>query len=138
MATQYADRAFLSINGAKLIDLQSASLKQNLNAKPVPNMTQDQFNTGFVQGNTNIDITLQIAVENTLARPKLESLPFGTSDIALTFAVGADLYTASGLFMKDTDDNAAGIGEEVKTTFNFGALKLVDVVGNSSLFNLSF
>ena len=33
-------------------------------------------------------------------------------------------------------DNAGGIGDEVKTTFNFGALRLQDAVGNSSLFNL--
>lgn len=137
MAQLYADRAFITVNGAKIADLQSASLKQNLNARAVPSMTEDRFNKGFVQGNTDIDITLQLAVQNTLARPKLESLPYKTADIQLTFVVGADQYVATGLFMKDAEDNAGGIGDEVKATFNMGALKVTDAVGNSVLFNLS-
>lgn len=138
MATKYADRAFISVNGAPIIDVQSASLKQNKNAKPVPSMTPDGWNRGFVQGNTDVDITLQIAVENSLARPKLEQINFGNNDVQLTFIVGQDQFIATGLFMKDTDDNASGVGEEVKTTFNLGALRVQDAVGNSSLFNLEF
>lgn len=137
MSTVYADRAFISVNGAPMIDVQSASLKRNFNAKPVPSMTADKFNTGFVQGNTEIDIDVEVAVQNALASPKLESLPFATADIALTFVSGADQYVASGLFMKNTDQNASGIGSETKKTFALGALKLVDSVGNvASVFNI--
>lgn len=137
MATVYADRAFISVNGAPVIDVQSASLKRNFNAKPVPSMTPDKFNRGFVQGNTDIDIDLEVAVQNTLASPKIESLPFATADVALTFVCGADQYVASGLFMKNTDQNASGIGSEVKKTFAMGAIKLVDSVGNvASVFNI--
>lgn len=136
MATKYADRAFISINGARLADIQSASLKQNRNARVVPSMTPDGFNRGFVQGNTDIDITLTIAVQNQLARPKLEGINYETNDVQLTFIAGAEQFVATGLFLKDLDDNAGGIGDEVKTTFNFGALKLTDGVGNSTLFNL--
>ena len=133
----YADRAFISINGARIADVQSATLRQNFNAKPVPTMTPDQFNTGFVKGNVDIDITMQIAVEQSLARPKIEALDFANNDVQLTFYVGSDQYVATKLFPKDTEDAASGIGEEVKTTFNFGALKLTDAIGNSVLFNLS-
>lgn len=136
MATKYADRAFISINGARLADIQSASLKQNRNARVVPSMTPDGFNRGFVQGNTDIDITLTVAVQNALARPKLEAINYETNDVQLTFIAGAEQFVATGLFLKDLDDNAGGIGDEVKTTFNFGALKLTDGVGNSTLFNL--
>lgn len=138
MATVYADRAFISVNGAPMIDVQSASLKRNFNAKPVPNMTTDHFNTGFVQGNTDIDIDVEVAVQNALPSPKLETLPFTTADVALTFVVGADQYVATGLFMKNTDENASGIGSEVKKSFSMGAIKLVDSVGNvASIFNIS-
>lgn len=137
MATVYADRAYITVNGAKVFDLQSASLKQNMNAKPVPNMTEDEFNTGFVAGNRTIDIMLQIAVQNTLSRPKLENLPYKTASVQLTYVVGAEQFVCTGLFMKDTDDNSSGIGDESKTTFNLGALKVTDAVGNSVLFNLS-
>lgn len=137
MATVYADRAFISVNGSKIADVQSCSLKQNFNAKPVNTMTVDRFNTGFVQGNTDIDIDLSIAVQNTLARPKLETIPFKTSNVQLTFVRGADQFVATGLFMKDTTDDAAGIGEEGKARFTMGALKVVDAVGNSVLFNFN-
>lgn len=133
----YADRAFISVNGAPLVDLQSASLKQNKNAKAVPTMTNDTFNRGAVRGNTDIDITCEVAVQNVLASPKLESLPFDGTDLQLTFVSGADQYVATGLFIKDVDQNASGIGSEVKKTFNMGAIKLVDAVGNSVLFDIS-
>lgn len=136
MSTRYADRAFISVNGARLADLQSASLKQTKNAKAVPSMTNDGFNRGFVQGNVDIDITVQIAVLNTLARPKLEAIDYETNDVQITWVCGAEQFVCTGVFNKDTDDNAGGVGDEVKTTFNFGALRIVDSVGNSSLFNL--
>lgn len=136
MATKYADRAFISVNGARIADVQSASLKQNLSAKEVSSMTPDGFNRGFVQGNRVIDVALQIAVENQLARPKLEAIDYENNDVQLTFVVGADQYVATGLFLKDVEDNAGGVGDEVKTSFNFGALRVQDAVGNSSLFNL--
>ena len=133
---KYADRAFLSINGTRLLDIQSASLKRNYNAKPVPSMTPDFFNRGVVQGNTDIDITFTLAVENALARPKLEAIDYLNNSISLTFVCGADQYVANDLFKKDAEDNAGGIGDEVKATFNFGALSLVDSKGNSALFNV--
>lgn len=140
MATLYADRAFISVNGAAIVDVQSASLKQNFNAKPVPSMTPDRNNRGFTRGNVDIDITLQIANQNNLARPKLDSILYEDADVQITFIVGsgdaASQYVATGVFIKDAEDNAGGIGDEVKTTFNFGALKLLDAVGNSALFSI--
>lgn len=136
MAQRYADRAFLSINGARIADIESASLKQNLNAKVVPTMTPDVFNRGFVQGNRDIDITCTIAVQNQLSRPKFESIDYESADVALTFIVGSEQFVASGLWLKDVSDDASGVGTEVKTTFNFSALKLLDAVGNSLLFNI--
>ena len=137
MATKYADRVFMSINGARLVDLQSASLKQNKNAKEVPSMTNDGFNRGYVQGNTTIDITAAIAVENKLSRPKLEAIDYENNDVQMTWICGAELFVCTGLFNKDVEDNSGGVGEEVKTTFNFGALRITDQVGNSVLFNLA-
>lgn len=125
------------MNGIRVADVQSCSLKQTRNAKAVPSMTQNGRNRGFVEGNLDIDIALQIAVDNSLARPKLDQIDYANSDIQITFIIGADQFVATGVFNKDTDDNAGGIGEEVKTSFNFGALDLVDSVGNSALFNIS-
>lgn len=137
MSTKYADRAFISVNGARLADVQNASLKQTKNARVVPTMTPDGWNRGYVQGNTDIDIALTIAVQNQLSRPKLEAIDFENNDVSLTFIVGADQYVVTGLFNKDTNDSAGGIGDEVKTSFNFGGLKVTDAVGNSTLFDLA-
>lgn len=136
MAVKYCDRAFINVNGARIADVQSASHKQNKNARVVPSMTDDGYNRGFVQGNTDIDITLQIAVRNALARPKLESIDYEANDVQITWLAGADQFVSTGVFLKDAEDNAGGIGDEVKTTFNFGALKTTDAVGNSVLFDL--
>ena len=136
MATKYADRAFITVNGARIQDLQSATLRQTLNARAVPNMTRDRFNTGFVQGNTDIDVTCQIAVQNTLASPKLEFTDFEASDVAIAFECGSDVYQATGVYLKDTEQTASGIGDEARKTWNFGALRVVDSVGNSALFDI--
>lgn len=137
MATVYADRAFISVNGSRLVDVQSASLKQNHNRKAVKSMTPNRRDRGFVRGNLEIDITLALAVQNDLARPKLEGIDYEGSDVQLTFIAGAEVYVATGVFLKDNDDNAGGVGDEVKASFNFSALDLKDTVGNSSLFNIS-
>lgn len=136
MATRYADRAFISLNGARIIDIQSSQLKQNHNRKVVPTMTTDGFNRGFVQGNRDIDITMTIAVQNQLSRPKFESIDYENNDVQITYIVGAEQFIATGVFLKDNDDNSAGVGDEVKTTFNFSALRLQDAVGNSVLFDI--
>ena len=78
-----------------------------------------------------------MAVQNQLARPKLEAIDYENNDVQITFLVGADQYVATGLFLKDVEDAAGGVGDEVKTTFNFSALKVQDAVGNSVLFNLA-
>lgn len=137
MTTKYADRAFISINGARIADVQSAQLRVNQNRRPVPSMTSDRFNRGFVEGNKDIDITLTLAVQNGLSRPKLEAIDYNTNDVQLTFMVGSEQFIATGLFLKDSDDNAGGVGDEVKSTFNFGALRLTDAIGNSTLFAIS-
>ena len=136
MATKFADRAFISVNSTNLIDLESGSLKQIKNAKAVPTMTDDGYNRGFVQGNLDIDINVVIAVENKLARAKLEAIDYENNDVSIVWNCGVDQFVATKVFNKDAEDNAGGVGTEVKATFNFGALKLTDSVGNSSLFNI--
>lgn len=133
MGMLYADRMFLNMNGTRLVDLQSASIRRNMNARAVPSMTPDGFNRGFVQGNQDIDVNAVIAVENDLARPKLELIDYKNNDVSITAVVGADQYVIGPLFVKDAEDSAPGVGEEVKTTFNWGALRITDAVGNSVL-----
>lgn len=136
MAIKYADRAFVSVNGTPITDLQSASLKRNLNARPVPTMSRNGRNQGFVQGNLDIDISLSIAIRNATPRPKLESIDYEANDVQITFECGSEIFIATGIFLKDNEDNAGGIGDEVKGTFNFGALDVTDAAGNPASFNI--
>lgn len=136
MAQLYADRGFLSVNGAFLEDVKTAVVRRNPNAKVVSTMTRNGRNKGYVQGNLDITVDFTIAVENQLARPKLESINYEANNVALTFEVGADLFTVTGLFPGPYDDNAPGTGQDVTTSFSFGALDVVDAIGNSSLFDL--
>jgi hypothetical protein len=135
MATRFADRLFLTVNGQRVIDLQSCQIKQNHNRKVVQSMTPDGYNRGFTQGNLDVDITATIAVENQLARPKFELIDYENSDVQITAVFGADQLIATGVWLSDNDDNSSNVGEEVKSTFNFKALKITDPIGNSSLFN---
>jgi hypothetical protein len=137
MATQYADRSFLSINGAKIADLQTMNLNNNYNAKAVPNMTADGYNTGFVQGNHDIDVDFEIAIQNALSSPKIEEIDFTANSVQLNVIVGADQYIVQGLFRKTSKTSTPGIGQEAKKSWTFGGLRLTDAVGNSILFPLS-
>jgi hypothetical protein len=136
MATKFADRAFISVNGSPIADLQSASLKRTQNARAVPSMTRNGRNPGFVQGNLDIDVSAVLALRNNSPRPKLEAIDYEANDIQITFVCGAELFIVTGVFLKDYDDNAGGIGDEVKATFNFGALDVTDATGNGALFDL--
>jgi hypothetical protein len=138
MSVLYADRVFLSVNGVELLDLESCSLKQNDGTKTVPTMTRNRRNKGFVKGNREIDIAAVVAVQNKLGSPKLEGIDYEANDVALTFECGGDRYTAVGVNLVDTSQDSSGVGSEVKKSFNLKALDLVDQVGNSSLFDISF
>lgn len=122
MTTKYADRAFISVNGSPLIDVQSATLKQTRNAKPVPSMTKTPFNTGYTEGNRDIDITCVIAVRNATPSLFLETVNYESNDVQITFKAGQDTFVATGVFLKDSEEAAGGVGDEVKRTLNFGAL----------------
>lgn len=99
-------------------------------------MTRNGRNKGFVQGNLDIDISLTLAVRNSLPRPKLDAIDYEANDVQLTFECGSELFIATGLFLKDNDDNAGGVGDEVKSSFNLGALDITDATGNPVSFDI--
>lgn len=140
MAMLYANRGFLSVNNQKLLDVVSIELKLNRNAKAVPTMTTDGFNIGIVQGQWEIDMNFEVAVEDQLSSPQLELIDWSTVSGQVTTAFGnnSDLWTLANIFMKDMTERAPGPGEEVRKVWNFGALKMLPGVGNSSLFGKLF
>lgn len=136
MATKFADRGFISINGAPIADVKNIEVRRNPTARAVPTMTRNGRNKGYVQGNLEIQVNFAIAIENLLARPKIEAIDYENNDVALTFEVGADQFVCVGLFPGDYADRTPGVGQEAETTFTLGALDVVDSFGNSALFQL--
>lgn len=137
MAVTYADRAFLAVNGVNVADIQSSSVRQNFNSRPVDTMTPDKFNRGFVQGNTHIDVGFSLAVQKGLARPKIDQIDFEANDISIHYFVGADEFVVGGCFKKDASDASSGVGTESKFDINIGGTTFTDAVGNAAeLFDL--
>lgn len=131
MTMRYADRAFLSLGSTPILDLQTMSLKINKNSKAVDSMTRDGRNRGHVRGNLSVDIAATVAIEQQLARPKIDFIDYEANDLQLTIEIGADVFVVTGLFDKDSSTDAAGVGTEAKTSFNWGALNVTDAIGNA-------
>lgn len=137
MATLYADRGFISINGVEVLDVENISLKSSDGTKAVPTMSRNRRNVGNVKGNRDITLSFAVAVQNTLGSPKLEAIDYNTNDVALTIQYGADRYTVVSLDYVDHSQDASGVGSEVKKSFNMRGNDFIDQVGNSSLFPTS-
>lgn len=137
MSTVYADRIFFSMGGLEVLDIESVSAKISDGTKYVPTMTRNRRNKGTVKGNRDIQLSVSLAVQNKLGSPKFEDLDFENNDVQITYEVGADRYTFTPVDFVDVDISASGVGSEVKKSFNFLAMDLIDQVGNSSLFPTS-
>ena len=134
MSTKYVDRMFLTMNGAEVQDVASASLRANDGTRTVPTMSRNFRNKGYVSGNREIDVALTIAVQSQLGSPKLESIDYENQDVRITIEHGGDRYTVVGLAFVDFSQDASGVGTEGRKAFNFKALDIIDQVGNSVLF----
>ena len=137
MSTLFADRGFLSVNGMPVLDVESITVRLSDGTKHVATMSRNRRFTGTVKGNREISCNFAIAVQNTLASPKIEMIDFQADDVALTFEHGADKYTLVGMDFVDVEQSAPGVGSEGKKTFNCIFLDMIQQVGNSALFPTS-
>lgn len=134
MATLYADRGYLSMNGISILDIESITVRVSDGTKHVPTMTRNRRFTGTVKGNREISANFAIAVQNTLSTPKIEMIDYQNNNVALTFEQGADIYTLVNMDFVDVEQAAPGVGTEGKKTWNAIFLDMIQQVGNSSLF----
>lgn len=107
-----------------------------MNARVSQSITPDGFNRGATNGNRDIDITLAFAVPNVAPRVAFEAINYASNDVQITWICGGQIAIATGVYLKDVEDSAPGVGEEVKTTASFGAMRVTDAIGNPVLFNL--
>lgn len=134
MSQLFADRGFLSMNGVPLLDIESITVRLSDGTKHVPTMTRNRRFSGTVKGNREISCNFAIAVQNSLASPKLEMIDYQSNNVALTFEHGADRYSLVNMDYVDSEQSASGVGSEGKKSFNMIALDIIDQKGNSSLF----
>jgi hypothetical protein len=134
MANLYADRGFVSFQGADVIDLMKFTISRNDGTKPVPTMSRNRRNTGFVKGNREIKFSFDVAVQDKNATIKVEDIDFEDTDYSLTFEHGGDRYTFIGIDHADDTQDAPAVGTEGKKSFNMVALDIIDQAGNPANF----
>lgn len=136
MSRLYADRGHLNFQGVELQDIMEISVSRNDGTKPVGTMSRDRRHKGYVKGNREIRWTFSVAVQESLATPKIEDLDFQSNDYSCTFEHGGDRYTLVDIEHADDNQAASGVGTEGKKSFNMLALDILDQNGNSALFKL--
>lgn len=134
MATNYSDRGFISLNGVPIYDVEDISWEVDDGTKVVPTMTRNRRNMGYVSGNRTVTCNFSIAVQNTLATPKIEFIDFTTQDVALTIQQGADNYTLVNMAFAKVTQSAPAVGTQGKKSFSALFLDIVDSAGNGDLF----
>jgi len=137
MGVLYSDRGRMYVNGVELVDVQSVTVNLNDATKVVPTMTVDRRNKGWTRGNREITFTCEIAVQDALSSAKLENIDYDSQDVSMLFQQGADKYLLKSICVNTMSQSASGVGTEGKKQFSFFALDMVDMVGNSALFNTS-
>ena len=125
------------VNGVEVLDIQSITVNVDDRTKIVETMTSDRRNKGWTRGNRGITFTCETAVQDRLASSKLEAIDYDSQDVSVQFQQGADKYLLKGVCMNTMSQSASGVGTEGKKSFNFVALDMVDMVGNSALFPTS-
>lgn len=137
MAVLYADRARVYVNGVELLDVQDITVNLNDSTKMVPVMSSDRRNRGWTRGNREVTVTFSVAVQDKLASAKLENIDYDSQDVSLLFQQGADKYLVKSYCHNTMSQTASGVGTEAKKQYSGMAVDLVDMVGNSSLFQTS-
>ncbi len=137
MGVLYADRARIYVNGVEVLDVQSVTVNLNDATKVVPTMTADRRNKGWTRGNREITVSCELAVQDKLASAKMENIDYDSQDVSMLFQQGADKYLIKDLCVNTMSQSASSVGTEGKKTYQFFALDIVDMVGNSDLFQTS-
>lgn len=125
---EYADRAFISINGVEVADVKTASVTRTQNLSRAETMTRNKRTSGFKKGNLSVtgsyelDIkALQASIDIGIADPDVE--------VNMVFEVGGDRYAVKD--MAESDMTITGsVGDAGKST-NFEAIDIVNENGAS-------
>lgn len=136
MSQIYVDRMFLNFNGVELQDLTDVDLSISDGTKVVPTFSRNRRNKGTVKGNRDIKLRFTLAVQTSLASPKIEDINFESGLYSIGCEHGGDRYLLKDVDYVDNNQTASGVGSEGKKAFNMVAMDIVDQKGDSALFKL--
>ena len=134
MSKLFADRAFVSVNGFELLELENLDFTINPNLTRVETMTRNRQSAGFRFGNKAISLVLTLAVERDKAQINL-GLADPAKTVTIGMEMGGDKFTFTGIKQGELSGTAS-VGNATKT-LNLEALNVIDEKGNSRLSDLS-
>lgn len=125
---RYADRGFLSVNGVELVDLVTASVTRSTGLQRKSTMTRSGRDSGYSNGNLQIQIAAELAIERKKAQIDL-ALADPDAEIRLVFECGGERLTAIGVAESSATINAS-VGDASKSV-QWEALDIVNENGLS-------
>ena len=131
MGSKFADRAFISLNGIEVLDVQSARLSFNKSRQRVSTMTRNGQDAGFVEGNQAPEAQFSVAIRKLKGLPPLQSIDFGTNSVALVFEVGGNFFLVTDGWIEGPEIDASRVGGEATASYTFHGLALIDQHGSN-------
>ena len=125
---EYADRAFVTINGIAAADVQTANVARTQNLTRVETMTRNKRSAGFKKGNLGVTGSLELAIKKLQAQIDLAIID-PSVEVNLVFEVGGDRYTVKDLAESDMTLTGS-VGDGTKS-INFEAIDIVNENGFS-------
>lgn len=125
---EYADRAFVTINGIAAADVQTANVARTQNLTRVETMTRNKRSAGFKKGNLGVTGSLEVAIKKLQAAIDLAIID-PSVEVNLIFEVGGDRYTVKDL--AESDMTLTGSVGDASKSINFEAIDIINENGNS-------
>lgn len=125
---EYADRAFVTINGLAVADLQTANFTRTQNLTRVETMTRNKRSAGFKKGNLGLTGSLEVAIKKLVAAIDLAIID-PAKEVNLVFEVGGDRYTIKDL--AESDMSMTGSVGDASKSINWEAIDIVNENGQS-------
>lgn len=140
MASFFADRGFITLNGVPFTDqgnIKSVMVNINENLSDVPGMTTDRSTPGFIRGNTTVSATVEIFIPNQgNTVPNFSALDYEANNFALVLVASSGAYNGkyagktyilNNIAYDGGSSGFSGVGQAGTITSNFKAQSYQEV-----------
>ena len=126
--TFYSDRAFITINSVKKLNLKSCKWTVDEAVSRVETMTEDRTTAGFKRGNRKCTGSMELDVPNDAAEIDLSFL-YGKQEVSIVCQLGDKGESWSLIGVVQTNQDMSGSVGEAMKTINFEARVAVNERG---------